>query len=282
MVKQMKTDADGEQAEERRAGDAATPVVEDRRALRWLTEGQPADLLAPHAYAAEDVHEFRPTIRPVVPVLTVLDDGSQERGEDHRLRNDVCSIGRTNADLRIPHDPSISGTHAEIRRTPWKGGHQWHLHDLASVNGTFVRCVQAVFHGSAIVILGSRRFRLVNPLMPPRVAVHAAQTRFIDGTPLPRTVWPMLVEASQQPGGLELPLRCDTLSIGRAGGGADIELDDPLIANRHAELRRQRDGSWLIVAETTRNGVWVSVSAVALSGFCFFRCGEQRFRFVVP
>jgi hypothetical protein len=43
-----------------------------------------------------------------------------------------------------------------------------------------------------------------------------------------------------------------------------------------------RDGTWMIVSETTRNGIWVSVSAVGLTPFSFFRCGEQRFRFVIP
>jgi hypothetical protein len=92
----------------------------------------------------------------------------------------------------------------------------------------------------------------------------------------------MLVEAAQKAAALELPLRVDDLSIGRLGGGADIELDDPLLADRNAHLGRQRDGTWVIAAETTRNGVWVSVATVALTNHCFFRCGEQQFRFELP
>ena len=82
--------------------------------------------------------------------------------------------------------------------------------------------------------------------------------------------------------GIEVPLRSDSVSIGRTGGGADLELDDPLVANRHAQLERQRDGTWLIVAETTRNGVWVSITEVTLKPYCHFRCGEQLFRFEIP
>jgi hypothetical protein len=55
-----------------------------------------------------------------------------------------------------------------------------------------------------------------------------------------------------------------------------------LVANRHAQLERQRDGTWLIVAETTRNGVWVSITEVTLKPYCHFRCGEQLFRFEIP
>jgi hypothetical protein len=35
-------------------------------------------------------------------------------------------------------------------------------------------------------------------------------------------------------------------------------------------------------AEMTRNGIWVSISTVSLTASCLFRCGEQRFRFVIP
>ena len=262
------------------------PVVEEfasiRRIVRWVSEPDAFGRAGEPKYAPEDNHEFRPSLRPPVPVLTLLDDGSLEQGEDMRLRRERFSIGRTSGDVQLPNDASISGAHAEIRRTSWKGGFQWHLHDLDSVNGTFVRCVRAVLHESAILILGARRFRLRNPLKPRSMPAAGHQTNLMDGMHIPETVWPVLAEASTKPGAVEFSLRADRLVIGRAGGGADIELDDPLLANRHAELKRLRDGTWMISAETTRNGIWVSVSAVGLTPFCFFRCGEQRFRFVIP
>jgi pSer/pThr/pTyr-binding forkhead associated (FHA) protein len=263
------------------------PVVEEfasiRRIVKWVSEADPFGRGAEQKYSPEDDLDFRPTLRPPVPIVTVLDDGSLEEGEDFRLRGERFSIGRTSGDVQLPNDPSISGAHAEIRRTEWKGGFQWHLHDLESVNGTFVRCVRAVLHENAILILGARRFRLRNPLKP-KSAVPAAghQTNLMDGMHLPETVWPVLAEASTKPGAMAFSLRSDRLLIGRAGGGADIQLDDPLLANRHAELKRLRDGTWMISAETTRNGMWVSVTAVGLTPYCFFRCGEQRFRFVIP
>ena len=262
------------------------PVIEEfvvnRRIVKWVSEHDPSGRLAVPQYAPEDTHDFRPSLRPPVPVLTVLDDGSIEHGEDVRLRRERFSIGRTSGDVQLPNDPSISGTHAEIRRTAWKGGFQWHLHDLDSVNGTFVRCVRAVLHEKAILVLGARRFRLINPLRPDAVPLAGHDTNLMDGKHIPATVWPVLKEASTKPEAVSYSLRSDRLVIGRAGGGADIELDDPLLANRHAELKRLRDGTWMITAETTRNGIWVSVTAVALTPCSFFRCGEQRFRFVIP
>jgi pSer/pThr/pTyr-binding forkhead associated (FHA) protein len=246
---------------------------EPRRIVKWVTEP---------THAPEDRQDFRPSLRPPVPILTVLDDGSMEQGEDVRVRHETLRIGRTRGDVQIPNDWAVSGAHAEIRRTPWKGGYQWHLHDLDSVNGTFVRCVRAVLHENAILILGARRFRLANPLKPNNVPLAGRDTHDMDGMHIPPIVWPVLLEASGKPGALECPLRSDRLVIGRTGGGADIELDDPLLAHQHAELKRMRDGTWIIVSETTRNGIWVSISAVGLSPNCYFRCGEQRFRFVIP
>ena len=265
---------------------ALPPVVEEfasiRRIVKWVSESDPFGRGGEQKYAPEDDQDFRPSLRPPVPILTVLDDGSLEEGEDVRLRRERFSIGRTSGDVQLPNDPSISGAHAEIRRTEWKGGFQWHLNDLESVNGTFVRCVRAVLHESAILILGARRFRLRNPLKPKSVPTAGHQTNLMDGMHIPETVWPVLAEASTKPGAMAFSLRSDRLLIGRAGGYADIQLDDPLLANRHAELKRLRDGTWMISAETTRNGIWVSVTAVGLTPYCFFRCGEQRFRFVIP
>jgi len=262
------------------------PVIEEfpspRRIVKWVSEPDAFGRGSEPKYAPEDMQDFRPSLRPPVPVLTVLDDGSMEQGEDVRLRRERLAIGRTSGDVQIPNDSAISGAHAEICRTPWRGGFQWHLHDLDSVNGTFVRCIRAVLHANAILILGARRFRLRNPLKPNAAPFPGGDTNQMDGMHLPQTVWPVLAEASAKPGALECALRSDRLSIGRTGGGADIELDDPLLANHHAELNRMRDGTWMITSAATRNGMWVSISAVGLTPTCYFRCGEQRFRFVIP
>lgn len=250
--------------------------------LRWLDEQQAKHVMPEDRIAGEDTHEYRPTLRPPVPVLTVLDDGTREFGEEFRMRTDALSIGRTAGALKLPNDPSISGTHAEIRRVPWKGGYQWHLHDLGSVNGTFVRSSRSVFHETTVMIIGSRRFRLRNPLKPAARQVSTTDTNLLDDVSIPETVWPVLIEASGKPGALQLPLRSESATIGRVGGDADIQLDDPLVAYRHATLKRQRDGSWLMEADFTRNGVWVSVTSIELRSNCFFRLGEQRFRFVIP
>jgi pSer/pThr/pTyr-binding forkhead associated (FHA) protein len=255
-------------------------LVTPQRIQRWLTESDAKVQAAEaHGFPPEDIHEFRPRLRPAVPVLTVLDDGDREFGEEVRMRGETLRIGRTEGHVTIQNDSVISHVHAEIRRMPWKGGFRWHLVDLDSRNGTFVRCARAVLHDAAIAVLGSRRFRLRNPLKSGASEAANAQTRLIDGSQIPASVWPCLEETT---GPLQFQLRLDEISIGRVGGGAEIQLDDPLLAYTHAALKRMRDGTWMISAERTRNGVWVSISDVVLGSNCYFRCGEQRFRFTIP
>jgi hypothetical protein len=131
------------------------------------------------------------------------------------------------------------------------------------------------------VIIGSRRFRLRNPLRPNDGGEAATYTQAHDFAPLPDNVWPIFEETTERGSPILFPLKSPVVTIGRRGGGADIELDDPLLAHRHATLKRLRDGSWAVLAEKTRNGVWVSITAIGLTRYCFFRCGEQQFRFFI-
>ena len=69
--------------------------------------------------------------------------------------------------------------------------------------------------------------------------------------------------------------------MGRPRCGNDIELDDPLIAMYHGQIFLKPDGIWRLEAKPSKNGVWVQVRSIGLSGSCRFQCGEQRFLFVV-
>jgi len=246
-----------------------------------LNEPTPFGSIDEPKYAAGGAQEFRPCLRPPTPILTVLDDSSMEHGEDVRIRQETLRIGRTSGDVRIPHDVAISGAHAEIRRTPWQGGFQWNLHDLDSVLGTFVKTDEAVLHEDKIVMLGYRRFRLKH-LLTLNGNPDVVDDDFMSSDRISDDVVPVLAEASARPEALRFALRSDRLVIGRMGSGADIEIDDPLLDERHAELKLLQDGSWTITSEGTRNGMWVSISITLLTPHCYFRCGEQRFRFVIP
>ena len=271
-------------AAKREALGPQVPVFEEygfsRRIQRWLTETDISGLIGPQIeQESEDLHGYRARLRPGVPVLTILDDGCRDFGEDHRLRSEFLTIGRTAGDVQLPNDQAVSQVHAEIRRVATSSGPQWHLRDLDSRNGTFVRCQAGTLHDRVIVIIGSRGFRLRNPL---RQDDPSACARPINAPQLPAAIWATLEEATEQARAMTFPLTSPEVTIGRIGGGADIELDDPLLAYRHATLTRIRDGSWMIKSEQTRNGLWLSITSIILARHCYFRCGEQLFRFLIP
>src|SRR6202040_1954451 len=80
-----------------------------------------------------DTLDFRPVRRPPMAMLCLLDDGRGE-GEWIRLRKDVTVIGRSEGDVVIPHDASMSGRHVAIARHADKGRFRWHVSDLESTN----------------------------------------------------------------------------------------------------------------------------------------------------
>lgn len=253
---------------------------------RLSSEARPATLREPVAGGAElgDIEEFfRPTFRPPVPRLILLDDGAGDSGEMIRLRDQVVSIGRTEGTVRLPHDPLVSSKHAEITRegntTPFK----WLLKDNGSANGTFVRCSKSILRPDRILILGSRRFRFRATAAVPQSAYASqhAGTVAVDTRGIGVTPWPALIESLNTSSPLELQLKKEVLSVGHPGWGNDIELDDPYIAKHHAQISRNSAGEWHIEAKPSKNGVWVQINAIRLTPMCRFQCGEQRFLFSI-
>lgn len=91
-----------------------------------------------------------------------------------------------------------------------------------------------------------------------------------------------LVEISGREPGRAFPLHAAQIAIGRDARRCQIVLDDPGLAGLHAELLQEPDGGWRIVAAPSMNGVWISTRSTRLTACCYFQCGEQRFKFVVP
>lgn len=226
---------------------------------------------------------YRPEIRPLVPKLVILDDGEQAVGETRWLREQSTVIGRSEGDIRLSHDPLISGRHAELVREGTTRPHRWLLRDLGSANGTFVRCSRTAIRTGGIIILGSRRFRF----RPPH-AEEGADATLPNGTVmadvagLNASAWPALVETTQAREPREIILSGPDLSVGRPGHRNAIEIDDPLLAATHARIRRQHSGQWMIEALPSVNGIWVQIQAIALAPVSRFQVGEQRFLFVLP
>jgi len=256
--------------------------VENFRIVKWLTTSE--ERAGGRGDSCEQEEPlYRPVLRPPVPVLTALDDGSMDVGEEIRIRKSPFVIGRSGGDLMLPNDPTVSKEHAELRLVAARGVAHWTLQNLGSVNGTFVRVNHASFFSDTIVIIGSRRYRLEGPVRQLGVPSPGVG----EGTLLVERessdlAWPALVESSGRADGVRHVVRKPTVTIGGVYGGCDIELDDPLVSRHHATLHRDPAGVWRLSAGKTRNGIWANIQSVALTSYCYFQCGEQRFRFMLP
>lgn len=236
---------------------------------------------------AEDITEnridsqeraLRPLVRAAVPILTLLDDGSYLTGEAFRLRSDRFVIGRTAGDLILSHDKTVSGTHLEILRLEHRGRHRWVMRDLDAANGTFVRVAEAIIYDDTTILIGGGRYQLQQPLKKMRDSETHGTTVFSRETD--NSFWPCLVCVSDDENSIvQYPIRTEKTTVGKVGGGSDIEIDDPHLAHRHATIDRLEDGNYRIVAHKSLNGVWANVRVQNLSRLTYFRCGECFFKF---
>lgn len=218
-------------------------------------------------------------------MLCVLDDGSRY-GEWLRLRADVTVIGRSEGDVRIPHDAAISARHAQIIRQRGPQGYRWVLADLQSTNGTFVRVGSTYLRHENEILVGGGCYRFEagsasapaanSPEAPPQ------STRPWSGVVPPvRSLVPSLVEVSPAGPLNRIPLTLPEYWIGRDAEACAIARPDDILAGaRHARLYRDAKGQWHVENNKSVNGLWLRiVEPVVLNVACQFRLGEQQFIF---
>lgn len=232
---------------------------------------------------ASPVKPYRPTQRPPIALLTVLDDGKSE-GEVIRLRADRFVIGRAEGDLRIPHDQQISTRHVEITRQHVGDRYRWVVTDLQSSNGLFIRVSRTVLADKAEFLAGLGRYRFEMPTsnLPETVDVLPADTSSGSTRPFgsnPVTpLQPSLVELAGGKILSRLPLARPEYWIGSDSACAICRSGDPFIALKHVRLYREGNGAWHAQNNKTVNGLWLKVPQVTVADSCSFQIGEQRFR----
>lgn len=235
-------------APERSFGDLAD-------ALRRPAPPAPKDGSAPNGlggFLPVGTLPYRPTLRRPMALIHVVDDG-REGGEVVRMRTERLVIGRSDGGIVIPHDISMSPLHAAIE---WQADGGWHLRDLDSATGTFVRATSARLSTGSVVQIGRTRLRFEEL-----------------GT---SDAW--LVEEQPGDAGRRHECRAPLTTIGRAGSGCQVSLQDPFVSPLHATVRRTPRG-WRI-ANSGWNGLWVRIeAAVIMAAASQFLCGEQRFVF---
>jgi pSer/pThr/pTyr-binding forkhead associated (FHA) protein len=225
---------------------------------------------------------YRPTQRPPIALLTVVDDGKSE-GEVVRLRSDRFIIGRSEGDFLIPHDRQISARHIEITRQRVGEKYRWVVTDLQSSNGLFIRVSRTLLSDRTELLIGKGRYRFETAKSNLPETVDNLPTDVPQGThPLgnePATaLQPALVELS---GGKVLsrqPLDKAEYWIGSDPACAICRPGDPFLEPRHVRLYREANGTWHAQNNKTANGLWLKVPQITVADSCSFQIGEQRFR----
>lgn len=230
-----------------------------------------------------DTERYRPTRRPPVLMLCVLDDGSADEGEWHRIRIGKFTIGRTQGDLIIPHDDMMSSKHAELSRQLEKGVPRWVLADLGSTNGTYLRVAKAILKNGQEFLVGGNRFRFEQGSAAAETTEFQAEPEEIKGTRGWQNVgasqsFPSLVELTPQGEGQRFLLRQTEHWIGRDARNCQIAMtNDRLLSPRHARVLKDARGRWFIENARSLNGTWLRITQMPLGSAGQFQLGEQRF-----
>jgi len=273
---------------------SALPLpLQQSSAARQSTAPAPVAKRPPKESAPEPAREddsaqpFRPLFRPPVAVLEICDDGT-ESAEVIRVRSESITIGRSNADVLIPHDSQISSTHARITRRLVGGAYHWFLTDLDSTNGTFVRVSKVSLADGQLVLLGSHRYRFRAAQLPaapaepePGVRNQTRGWQQLSATDVARLASALV---RLNPDGTEQSYRLDRdeLLIGKSEACQIVLADDPAVSKIHARIRRGADGRLVLENANSRNGVWLGIQEQRLQKTAHFQLGEQRFRLRVP
>jgi pSer/pThr/pTyr-binding forkhead associated (FHA) protein len=241
-----------------------------------------AGVPSPNAAGPDDTRPFRPSCRPPMAILTVLDDG-EDVGEMIRIRSDLFVIGRVRGDLVIEHDSGISGQHAEISRQMEGSNARWCLKDLQSTNGTFVRVSSSLLKHGQELLIGCRRLMFEGPSLDTSAEEKARDERTTTrkwqnlSKTDPAGGTPTLVEITPLGAGRRHPLKLSEQWLGRDPHQCAIVLDDPMTSPVHAKFSRSERGQWVVTNARSMNGVWARVAEIALDRGGQFQCGEQRF-----
>jgi hypothetical protein len=235
---------------------------EDVRNALSSSQVSKADVtVGPQPVPPSPAQPYRPTKRPPIALLTVLDDG-ESTGQVIRLRDDRFVVGRTEGDLRIPHDAQIAARHLEIVRHQVGATWRWQLMDLPGTTGLFLRVSRTLLADGAEILIGRSRYRFVSAASSGSNFAH-------------------LIEMMPSRENARLPLTQAELWIGSDLACTIRCAEDPFVEPRHARIYLDLDGGWHAQNNKTANGLWLRVSQIAVDEACLFQIGEQRSRLKV-
>jgi len=190
-------------------------------------------------------------------VVTLQDDiylgSAQLRMSDPRVAGLIISVNRPpqkgqpfvigsdpSCDVSI-YDPQVAPRHCQLVETP--GGYQ--VQDMGSPNGTAIdnasfRIQQASANATSTLLLG-------NFVLPLQLLARLMEEGRGEGSVM------QMAEAAVQGLNMDKPV----ITIGRAPGN-DLTLPHPSVSGRHAEIRKQQDGRFLVRDVGSTNGTYVN------------------------
>ncbi len=232
----------------------------------------------------DDALPFRPTQRPPMAVLCILDDASDDEGDWLRLRADQYILGRTEGDILIPHDGRISKRHAMLARQKTLDSFRWYLTDLQSTNGTFVQVAEAPLKSSREFLVGGTRLRFDTPKLDLEAATQSVPaggqvTQGWQGPSLSSMLPSVVFLNPDGSDGRSVPISTAEVWVGRDRGCTVAVPDDPFLSAKHARLSKDGQGQWHLKNNESANGVWLRIDQPLpiKKGVCHFLLGEQRF-----
>jgi len=190
-------------------------------------------------------------------VVTLQDDiylgSAQLRMSDPRVAGLIIAVNRppqkgqpfvigsdASCDVTI-YDPQVAPRHCQLVETP--GGYQ--VQDMGSPNGTAIdnasfRIQQATANATSTLVLGSF-------VLPLQLLARLMEEGRGEGSVM------QMAEAAVQGLNMDKPV----ITIGRAPGN-DLTLPHPSVSGRHAEIRKQQDGRFLVRDLGSTNGTYVN------------------------
>jgi pSer/pThr/pTyr-binding forkhead associated (FHA) protein len=256
------------------AGPAA--AVLDRKITRPETPSALATPAPPSALASEPGRVGPVAGGAAARLVAIAKDGSE--GTSWALSGETVDVGRDEGDIRLADDAFVSPRHLRLTRR----SDGWHLHDLASVNGVYLRVrkpTPLVDQDLILVGLQVLRFEVVKEAeqgLGPAIQ-HGTQ---LFGSPIvPRHA--RLCQRSVE--GITrnvFHLQRDETVIGREAGDL-VFTDDPFLSRRHVTIRRDPASKAFTIEDLgSSNGTYLAMKGdVLLADGDFVRVGQHLFRF---
>ncbi len=217
-----------------------------------------------------------PAMQGRASLVSILKDGSD--GRAFALTAENTDIGRLEGDVVLGDDPYLSPRHARVQRR----GDAFVLRDLDSVNGVYVRLIDAVeILDGDLLLLGQQVLRF-EMLSDGELPLGPATLRgvFAFGTPeVPRIA--RLVQYTTEGVGRDVHyLYRDETVLGRENGDI-VFTDDPFLSRRHAAIAIDRAARKFMLRDLgSSNGTALRIRKEhALRHADQFRIGRHLFRF---